>query len=133
MFIIKQYKGRDNISIFTMSLKLINQPGQTWIICLKTRTRLIITEAPLVCNLSASFVQASAQCQSQASSEIQNFLCPEKILPFESQTNKGVIRQNNFKISQRTERFQISNTRDFVSEALLFCPLLSSTGDIKFI
>ena len=98
-------KGRDNISI---SLKLINQPGQTYIICLKIRTRLIITEAtaPLVCNLTASFVKASAQCW--ASSEIQNFLCPEKILPFESQTNKGVIRQNNFKISQRTkERFQM--------------------------
>ena len=120
-----------------LSLKLINQPAspvENWIICLEIRTRLI-TEgaAPLVCNLQASFVKASAQCWAGlgwASSEIQNFLCPEKILPFESQTNKGVIRQNNFKISQRTQRFQIFQYQRFRKWS---SPLLSSPGDIKLI
>ena len=121
-----------------LSLKLINQPAspvENWIICLEIRTRLI-TEgaAPLVCNLQASFVKASAQCWAGlgwASSEIQNFLCPEKILPFESQTNKGVIRQNNFKISQRMkESFQIFQYQRLRKWSL---SLSVSPLDIKFI
>ena len=63
--------------------------------------------------------------------EIQNFLCPEKILPFESQTNKGVIRQNNFKISQRMkESFQIFQYQRLRKWSL---SLSVSPLDIKFI